>query len=224
MRHRLAFFAPAAALLALPGTAFASFHLMQIEQVTGGVLGDQTQQAIQLRMRSAFQNNVQFARVVVVDAAGANPVIVVDMGNMVTHNAQGDRVLIATAAFAQQQNATPDFTATNPIPASYLAGGKLMFTDDGMIPTIYWSVCWGTYTGSTTGSATNDADGTFGPCEPGALPSADLTALKFQNNETALSTNNAADYALTPGPATFTNNAGTPFILTEPPLFADGFE
>ena len=38
-------------LLAQP--AFATFHLMQIEQVIGGVNGDTSRQAIQLRMRQA---------------------------------------------------------------------------------------------------------------------------------------------------------------------------
>ena len=33
-----------------------SFHLMQIEQVIGGVDGDASAQAIQLRMRSSFRS------------------------------------------------------------------------------------------------------------------------------------------------------------------------
>ncbi len=43
-------------VLTLP--AQASFHLMQIEQVIGGVNGDTNAQAIQLRMRFAGQNLV----------------------------------------------------------------------------------------------------------------------------------------------------------------------
>ena len=50
--------------------AFASFHLMQIEQVIGGVNGDTTRQAIQLRMRQANQNLVGQATVVAWDATG----------------------------------------------------------------------------------------------------------------------------------------------------------
>ena len=44
--------------VAVAGTApaHATFHFMQIEQVIGGVNGDSTAQAIQLRMRSAFPN------------------------------------------------------------------------------------------------------------------------------------------------------------------------
>ncbi len=51
--------------------AYASFHLMQIEQVIGGVGGDTTAQAIQLRMRTTFQNFVASARIRAWDAAGA---------------------------------------------------------------------------------------------------------------------------------------------------------
>ena len=39
-------------VLALQPAAHATFHLMQIEQVIGGVNGDTTAQAIQLRMRA----------------------------------------------------------------------------------------------------------------------------------------------------------------------------
>jgi hypothetical protein len=218
MRNRLWL---AAALLSLPGVASASFHFMQIEQVLGGINGDTTEQAIELRMRSGFQNQVQQARLVVLDANGTNPVIVVDMANAVTNNAQGDRVLIATAGFAQQQLVTPDFIATNPIPASYLAGGRLLFQDD--FGTIYWSVCWGSYIGATTLSTTNDADGNSAPCEPGDLPSTTLQALKFAGNETAPSTNNAADYATTASTAIFHNNARNSAGLAVP-LLSDGFE
>ncbi len=46
----------AAMALALP--AQATFHFMQIEQVIGGVNGDTTAQAVQLRMRPAGQVEV----------------------------------------------------------------------------------------------------------------------------------------------------------------------
>ena len=38
--------------------ALASFHVMKVEQVIGGVGGDTSQQAIQLRMRAVGQNLV----------------------------------------------------------------------------------------------------------------------------------------------------------------------
>jgi len=201
--------------------AVADFTLMQVESVIGGIDDDVAEQAIELRMRAAGQGQVQLARLSVVDANGANPVLVVDLTQAVANAAQGDRVLVATRRFAQQQNVAPDVIATNAIPASYLAGAKLMYTDDA--GAILWSVCWGTYNGPTTGLTTNDADGVFGPCEPGALPSATLQALKFANNETAPSTNNAADYALTASTAIVHDNARNSAGL-QAPLLSDGFE
>lgn len=197
-----------AAALAQP--AFASFHLMQIEQVIGGVNGDTSRQAIQLRMREGGQNFVAASRVRAWDATGSNPVLIVDMGANVANGSQGDRVLIATANFLP--GLTPNFTMTNPIPVSYLAAGKLTFEDDG--GQVYWGLAWGGagYTGTNTGVAgvsfvANDMDGNFNPPFAGALPSANTLALRFTGAAAALSTNNAADYAFSAAPAVFTNNA-----------------
>src|SRR5262249_30908289 len=73
--------------------------------------------------------------------------------------------------------------------------------------TVYWRVSWGGagYTGPVTGNLTNDPDGNFG-VYPDSLPTNSGVALLFQFATNAPSTNNAADYALTPGPAVFTNN------------------
>ena len=54
----------------------------------------------------------------------------------------------------------------------------------------------------------NDADGNFAPPFAGALPSTSTSALHFNGVASAMSTNNAADYSVTAGAATFTNNAG----------------
>src|SRR6266478_816038 len=62
----------AIALIAVASPAYATFHMMQIEQVIGGVDGDTSAQAIQLRMRSAGENLVSQARLVAFDATGAN--------------------------------------------------------------------------------------------------------------------------------------------------------
>lgn len=195
--------------------AFASFHFMQVEQVIGGVNGDTTAQAIQLRMRSAGQNLMQFSRLRVHDAAGLNPVLVIDMTTMVASGVAGRRVLIASPNFTSYTNpaVVPNFTMTNLIPASYLAAGSLTFEgDDG---TIYWRLSWGGagYTGPHSGSATNDSDGNFGPGVPFALPSTSLQAVQFTGASNALSTNNAAQYVVTAGAATFTNNATTSFVV-----------
>jgi hypothetical protein len=196
--------------------ARASFHLMQVEQIIGGIDGDPTKQAIQLRMRSSFQNQLQLSRIVAWDAAGANPVVVCAPGASVTNHGAGVRVLIASAGFLGSTSpaAVADFTMSNLIPASYLAAGSLTFENSGGT-TVYWRVSWGggSYSGSTTGAVTNDADGQFGPVFGSALPSSDTHALRFQGTATALSTNNAADYSVTADDAVFTNNAGTSFTV-----------
>ncbi|HEX7880697.1 MAG TPA: hypothetical protein VF720_14875, partial [Candidatus Eisenbacteria bacterium] len=202
------------ALLVLLGTSLAfpagaSFHLMQIEQVIGGVNGDVTAQAIQLRMRAAGQNLVGQSRIKVRDAAGANPITLIDMTTNVPNGVTGDRVLLVTAPFQTYVNAavTPDFVFTTPIPASYLAAGSLTFEDD--FGTIYWRVSWGGagYTGTGSMSSLNDPNLNCNPAFAGALPSTTLQALKFQGASTAQSNTNGSDYALTPGASVWTNNA-----------------
>ncbi len=200
--------------------AHATFHLMQIEQVIAGVDGNTTVQAIQLRMRLAFQDQLQQSRLVAWNAAGLNPVVVATPDNPVLNNGSGVRVLIATANFSSFTNppAAPDFILDNLIPASYLAAGSLTFEDaSGTI--IYWRLSWGGagYTGSNLGSTTNDSDGNFGPPFAGALPSADLRALLFNKAATALSTSNANDYNLTAAAAQFVNNNGDAVVVQSNP-------
>jgi hypothetical protein len=213
---RTAVCASALALSVIAAESRASFHLMQIEQLIGGVGGNAAAQAIQLRMRSSFQNQMSFTRIVAYNASGGSPVVLVDMDQPVAGFNLGARVLIATPSFLGQTTptTTADFIMA-PIPASYLNGGKVTFEDD--FGTIYWSVAFGAYGGPNTGDFTNDLDGDFGPPFGGPLPSAGVQALRFQGSATAPSTTNAADYALTSGAATWTNNAGQSFMLSEPP-------
>jgi hypothetical protein len=216
----------ALALLAIPGIASANFHLMQIEQVIGGVGGDTTQQAVQLRLRFTGQNVVSQAQIRVVDAAGMNPITLVDMTTDVTMNVQGGaRILIASPNFIAQQGATADFVfaMSTLIPPSYFDGGQIQFLHD--TGTRYWLLCWGNYSGSTSGNISNDTDGVFGPCASTTLPFSGVQALKFLGSASAMSTTNLADYALTAGAAVFTNNAGAGVTVHgEAPLFADDFE
>ena len=176
-----------------------TFHLMQIEQVIGGVAGNTTRQAIQLRMRFAGQNLVSQARVRAWDAAGANPILIVDMTTDVPVATQGSRVLIASPGFLP--GLTPDFVMTNPIPVSYLAAGKITFEDDA--GNVYWGLAWGGagYTGTNTGLPDNDPDQNFNPPFGGPNPSSNTQALRFTGAATAGSTNNLADYALSAAPA-----------------------
>jgi hypothetical protein len=191
--------------------AGATFHLMQIEQVVGGVNGSPMNiQAIQLRMRTSFQNLMSNARLVVRDATGANPVILIAFPSNVANSGAGARVLVATSNFSSLTipPVIPDFVLTNVIPTTYLAAGSLTYEDN--FGTILWRLSWGGagYTGPGTGALTNDADGQFDPAFAGPLPSTTARALLFGFSASAASTNNANDYALTTGTATFTNNAG----------------
>jgi len=210
--------------LALAPRAHATFHLMQIEQIIGGVNGDTTAQAIQLRMRTGFQGFVSEGELRVWDASGQNPIVIIIPPGDVSNSSTGDRVLITTSSFNAlcSPACVPDFPMTNPIPASYLAAGRLTWEDQ--FGTILWSVSWGgaSYTGSTTGALTNSPTGQFGPAWAGALPSTGVQALKFQGTATAAAGANATDYALTAGAATFTNNARNSFtLIASTPCYAN---
>ncbi len=206
-------------VLALQSTAHATFHMMQIEQIIGSVNGDTTAQAIQLRMRAAGQNFVSGGKLVVFDAAGLNPITVVDPVTNVANGAVGDHVLIASVTFPSHTMpvAVPDFTMANLIPASYFAAGSLAWESNSGI--VYWRLSWGgaAYTGDCTGSTTNDVDGNFCPAFGSPLPSICASALQFQGSATDFSTNNAADYLLIGSPIVFVNNAGASFTVIPPP-------
>src|SRR5439155_22777173 len=114
-----------------------------------------------LRFRSSLQNVVANGRLKDFNAAGANPILVLDLTTNVSNSAAGARVLIASSTFASNTTpaASPDFIMANLIPASYLAAESLTWEDD--FGTIYWRLSWGgaSYTGSNSGALTNDADG-----------------------------------------------------------------
>ncbi|MCH7798730.1 MAG: hypothetical protein IID28_09855 [Planctomycetes bacterium] len=212
-------FATVALLVASPETP-ASFHFMQIEQVIGGVDGDATAQAIQLRMRFQFQCFLgNGARLQAHDAAGLNPVVIALLDRDLPGCDTGDRVVVATARFLDLTDPPlhADFLMVAPIPESYLAAGSLTF-ENALGTEVYWRLSWGGigYTGDTSGTVVNDADGEFGPPWPGPLPSAGTQALLFQNTAGAQSTANIDDYLLTPGAAVFTNNDCDRFRLGDP--------
>jgi hypothetical protein len=202
----------------LVGTvASANHHIMQIQQIIGGVGGDVSAQAIQLRQRFAGQNIVVNSRLRVYDANGLNPITLITFPSNVSNSAAGATILIASANFVGKTSpgCVPDFTMTNVIPASYLAAGKLAFEDG---PTIWWSVAWGgaAYTGSQTLSATNDSDGNAGAPFAAALPSTTTQALFYNGIASGASTTNVVNYLVTSGAAVFKNNPGTNFTVIIP--------
>lgn len=216
MRTRLLVLVVAALLLTLtPPPAHATFHLNQIEQVIGGVSGDTSAQAIQLRMRLDGQGGVSKARLVVRDATGRNAVVVIEFTTDVVPEVLGETILIASPGFEAHTSpaVVPDFTLVNLIPASYLAAGSLTFeTDRGIV---LWRLSWGgtAYTGPNRGVSFNDDDGNFGPPFNGPLPSTGTEALLFQGTASDKSTTNANDYAVTGGSAVVTNSAGASFTV-----------
>ncbi len=208
-----------AVIVAAASQADAALHLMQIEQIIGGVNGNPSAQAIQLRMRNPGQVFTSLGRIIAYDAAGQNPIVVVDMTTDVAVGAAGSRILIATAAFQTSPAITPDFIMTSPIPASYLAAGSIVFQDDSGTSK-YWRVCWGGagYTGPTdVAQFINDDNGDVAPPVASALPSTTLQALRFPGAASAGSTTNLANYAITDRAATFTNNAGNSGVVIAPP-------
>lgn len=229
MRFTSAFGMTCAVVLGLAAqSSFASFHFMQIEQIIGGVNGDVTAQAIQLRMRFGFQNQVQASRLWARDATGANPVLIATFPGPVSNTSAGARVLITSPNFANSTSPAliTDRVMTNLIPASYLAAGSLTFEDIPIppaLPITYWRVSWGgaAYTGPTNGSTTNDADGLFGKLAT-PMQTSNLQAFKFLGAASAASTANETDYALTAGAAVFNNNAGTAFTVIPGADPADG--
>ncbi len=182
---------------------------MQIEEIIGGINGDTSAQAIQLRMRSTGQGLVSSARLKAYDSQGLNPVLLLDIASNVSNNASGANILLSTAAFNLTMSGvagySSDFTLLNAIPASYLNGGKVTFESDA--GAILWSVAFGSYTGTNTGSTSNDSDGNFG-LPTSAVPTATRQALRFTGTATAASTTNVADYALSADPATVRGDAG----------------
>jgi len=202
--------------------AYSFNHFMQIEQVIGGVNGDVTAQAVQLRMRTSSQQFISGTRIRVRDASGANPITLITFGSNVTGgtcSTNNSRILIASTNFNSFTSpaVAPDFTLGNLIPESYLAAGSLTF--ESSTGTVWWRISWGgaAYTGDTTGALfTNDDNGDFGPPFPGPLPSTTLQALQYQGTPCGASTTNEADYALSASPAVFTNNSGQSFTVTVP--------
>jgi hypothetical protein len=212
----------AAAALASP--ALATFHLMHIEQLIVGVDGDATAQAIQLRMRSSHQGVVLPTRLVVRDAAGANPIVLADLDAPLANEEEGDRVLIASPNMAlySEPHLQADFAMTRLIPTEYFAAGTLTFeTDDGTI--IVSRLSWGgaAYTGPTEGALANADAGDFGDPVPAALPTDGTQAHLFQTDYLDRATSNAADFAVTRDVA-LTNNAGVAFQIGACIAIADG--
>ncbi len=209
-----------AALAAAPVShCLGSYHFMQIEKIVGGVNGDVTAQAIQLRMRSAGQGQMDNAKLIAWDAVGENPVVIIDFQNAVPNEAAGERILIISLPMAAYTDPAVEqnFFMEALIPESYLAAGSLTFQNDEET-LLVWRASWGgtAYIGDTTGSLTNDDDREFGPPFGGPLPSSGLQVLEFAGDFDDKSSSNEADYLPSNEPGVLTNNSGDSFTLIVP--------
>lgn len=208
--------------------AIANHHLMQIQLVIGGVNGDTTAQAIQLRQRFAGQNIVSSGRIKAYDANGLNPITIIDFTTDVPNAAAGDTILVCTNSFLSKTTpaTVADFVMTNPIPVSYMNAGRITFEFDS--GTIWWSLAYGgaSYLGGNLLSPTNDADGNAAPAFGTSLPTNSNKALQYTGVASGASTTNAANYAITDFAAVVTNNARVTFTvkaLCSGDLNNDGF-
>lgn len=213
MRTKALLSAASAAMLS--SVAIANHHVMQIQLIIGGVNGDTTAQAVQLRQRFAGQNIVSAGRLKAYDANGLNPITLIDFTTNVPNAQGGDTILICTSAFLNKTSpaTVADFIMTNPIPLSYLNAGKITFEFDS--GNIWWAVAYGgaSYLGPNTLELTNDANGNAAPAFGTGLPTASTKALQYTGAASGASTTNLADYALTTGAAVVKNNARVSFTV-----------
>ncbi len=168
-----------AAIASLPRPALATFHLMEIKQVIGGVDGDTSAQAVQLKMRLAGQQFLAGqAQLVVRDATGANPVALSTFPMPNPASGACREILPATPGMAARTSPPLDAAGRdyvmNPIPASYLAAGSLTFEAIGGV--VYWRTSWGgaAYTGAQNVIASPAGKRRRRQCEPGLRRSAAL--------------------------------------------------
>lgn len=178
-------------------SAFAAFHLIQIEEIIGGINGDTTEQAIQLRYQFGDQNAIANFRVRYWNSTGTVATTLFTFPSAISSTPSkptGTNILLASTAFNSLMSSVPgyssDFTLTSTIPANILAGGKLTFeTDTG---SIIWSVAFGAYTGTNTG-VYNDTD--FGGATV-AIPTDSMKGIHFTAAAGTASTTNAAQYSV----------------------------
>jgi len=191
---------------------------MHIEQVVAGVGGNVAAQAIQLRMRFGHQHLLAPARLVVRDARGENPIVLIDFAAAVANDEAGGRILVVSDALAGVTDppAQGDFVMERTIPAAYFAAGTLTFeTDSGDL--IVCRLSWGgaAYGGPNDTSDDNDDNGDVGPAFPEPLTAVGARALQITLATQSRTTTNAADYVLTPAgqPVILTNNADETFTV-----------
>lgn len=191
--------------------ASATFHLMQIERVVGGVGGDPAAHAIQLRMRSSHQGELEPSRLVSYDANGVNPIVLFDFVSSVPDDETGSTVLVISEDMADHLDPEiePDFVMARAIPRDRLTAGSLTFeTDDGT--TIVARLSWGgsAYDGPDDVSSFNDDNDSAGAPLTGPLQTTGTRGYVIELAAGSRTSSNATDYTVLTRDVTLTNNAG----------------
>ncbi len=138
----------AVVLGATAGTVWAdpeTFHIIQVSEVFSNA--DGTVQFIELKALSAFQTQLQFARVNARNADGTVLTLVKDFTATFPALDNNETILLATSGAATALGFAPDFIIPNgSVP---LHNGRIEFDDD--INGVIDGVAYGNYTGNMTG-------------------------------------------------------------------------
>ncbi|HEY3156687.1 MAG TPA: hypothetical protein VGK76_08705, partial [Candidatus Eisenbacteria bacterium] len=189
-------------LLALlhPVSANAAFHLNEITKVMVGLNGNNTVQAVELKMLSGGENLVAGMSIKVYDAGGAQLDSLGSFSGSVPNGIAGRFILCATPNFAAIFGITPDLTIK---PGLLVGTGQVSFEKPSCFVN---SLAYGSVTTPKTGTTS-----------AAALPTDLATALvRTIDDGTAvfcpLAEDAAARFQLRSGtsgtPITFTNNSG----------------
>ena len=115
--------------VARAGTEEATtFHIMNITKIMVGFNGDNTIQAIEMKMLAGGQNFLGTAFIETYDASGAAVANLGAFGGTVTNALTGDHVLCATANFRDTFGITPDLVIT---PGIAVTSGQISFEKVG---------------------------------------------------------------------------------------------
>jgi len=187
-------------LMFQPRTAGATFHLNEISKIMVGLNGNNTIQAVEIKMLFGLQNAVTGGSIKAYDASGALIATLGTFTGPVPSGISGRKILCATHNFAVAFGITPDLVITPGIP---VGTGQVSFE----LPTcLVNAVAYGAVTvpkNGTTSAAALVADGVAAlvrSVDDGTVATCPLSedaAARFQL---------AAGTGLSP--ITFTNNAG----------------
>lgn len=187
-------------LMIQPRIAGATFHLNEISKVMVGLNGNNTIQAVEIKMLLGGQNAITGSTIKVYDGGGAFVATLGTFAGPVPSGVSGRKILCATHNFAVAFGITPDLIIS---PGLLVGTGQVSFE---LSTCLINAVAYGAVTvpkNGTTSTAALAADGATA-----LVRSIDDGTVAF----CPLSENASARFVLTSGtslsPITFTNNSG----------------